>query len=42
MYSLLIYVLNSRRTRTGVGSGGDHLVGVEVRFAVVFVPISVI
>lgn len=40
MCSLLIYVLNSRRKRNGVGFGGDHLLAVEVRFAVVFVSVS--
>lgn len=40
MCSLLIYVLNSRRKRNWVGFGGDHLLAVEVRFAVVFVSVS--
>lgn len=40
MFLLSIYVLNSRRKGDGVGFGGEILLGVEVRFAVLFVFVS--
>lgn len=40
MCLLSIYVLNSKRKRNGVGFGVVHLLGAEVRFAVIFVSVT--
>lgn len=37
---VLISVLNSRSKRNGVGFGGIHLLGVEVRFVAISLPLG--